>query len=195
MTHAVTTDPALLPQALAAVGGDAVPASSVAGLALPGEPWDLSDRGLVLCCRLESDDDVVAALRAARRGVRLAVAVEPGVADRVLDALGGPGEARYFAGKDGDEVADLTPLSGRPEVVDQTSVVDLTQAAELVADLTQDQRDLLMLLAAGWSVPEGAQRLYLSLRTAERRLAGARKALGVTTTAEAVAVLNRARRR
>ena len=52
--------------------------------------------------------------------------------------------------------------------------------------LDEEQRRLLGLLARGLSVPAAARRLHLSPRTAERRLAEARAALGATTNAEAV---------
>jgi DNA-binding NarL/FixJ family response regulator len=57
--------------------------------------------------------------------------------------------------------------------------------------LTPEQRALLELVARGASVPEAAEALFLSHRTAERRMAGIRKALGVPSTAAAVALLRR----
>jgi DNA-binding CsgD family transcriptional regulator len=52
--------------------------------------------------------------------------------------------------------------------------------------LDEEQRRLLGLLGRGFSVREAARRLHLSRRTAERRLAEARAALGAATNAEAV---------
>lgn len=52
--------------------------------------------------------------------------------------------------------------------------------------LDVEQRRLLGLLGRGLAVAEAAQRLHLSPRTAERRLAEARAVLGATTNAEAV---------
>jgi DNA-binding NarL/FixJ family response regulator len=52
--------------------------------------------------------------------------------------------------------------------------------------LDEDQRRLLGLLSRGLSVREAAKRLHLSRRTAERRLAESRAALGAATNAEAV---------
>lgn len=52
--------------------------------------------------------------------------------------------------------------------------------------LTVEQRDLLALLADGLSLGDAAARLHLSRRTADRRLAAARAALGASTTAEAL---------
>jgi DNA-binding NarL/FixJ family response regulator len=59
-------------------------------------------------------------------------------------------------------------------------------SSEVNSTLDEEQRRLLALLACGFSVPEAARRLHLSRRTAERRLAEARAALGATTNAEAV---------
>lgn len=52
--------------------------------------------------------------------------------------------------------------------------------------LDDDQRRLLALLGRGFTVREAARRLHLSRRTADRRLADARAALGAATNAEAV---------
>jgi DNA-binding CsgD family transcriptional regulator len=52
--------------------------------------------------------------------------------------------------------------------------------------LSEDQLRLLDLLREGMSVREAARRLHISHRTAERRLAEAREALGAATNAEAV---------
>ena len=53
--------------------------------------------------------------------------------------------------------------------------------------LNAEQQRLLELLSGGLSLEEAAQDLRLSRRTAERRLAEARRILGAGTTAEAVA--------
>ena len=52
--------------------------------------------------------------------------------------------------------------------------------------LTPDERRLLDGLADGKTLGEAAAELHLSRRTADRRLASARRKLGVDTTAEAV---------
>lgn len=57
--------------------------------------------------------------------------------------------------------------------------------------LTAEERDLLALLAQGLTLGAAAQRLHLSRRTADRRLAGARTKLGVASTAEAVTAFAR----
>jgi DNA-binding NarL/FixJ family response regulator len=53
-------------------------------------------------------------------------------------------------------------------------------------DLTDDQRALLARLLSGATLGDAARRLHLSRRTADRRLAAARTALGARTTAEAL---------
>jgi DNA-binding NarL/FixJ family response regulator len=55
--------------------------------------------------------------------------------------------------------------------------------------LDDDVIALLSLLAQGVSLGDAAARLHLSRRTADRRLADARKVLGVRGTVEAVAAL------
>lgn len=52
--------------------------------------------------------------------------------------------------------------------------------------LTSDQDALLKLLGEGLPIAEAARRLRLSRRTAERRLAEARSALGARTNAQAI---------
>ena len=54
-------------------------------------------------------------------------------------------------------------------------------------DLDDGTRTLLDQLAAGASVAAAARRCHVSVRSAHRRLAAARAALGVATTAEVVA--------
>ena len=58
-------------------------------------------------------------------------------------------------------------------------------------NLDSTEQAILTLLAAGHSLGDAATRLGLSRRTADRRLAAARRVLGVDRTAEAIA---RARR-
>lgn len=53
-------------------------------------------------------------------------------------------------------------------------------------ELSADQRALLDLLASGMPLGRAAEQLHLSRRTADRRLAEARLALGAASTAEAV---------
>lgn len=55
--------------------------------------------------------------------------------------------------------------------------------------LTDEQRRLLALVAGGATLAEAARSVHVSRRTAVRRLAGARRILGVATTAEAAALV------
>ncbi|RHW25786.1 LuxR family transcriptional regulator [Nocardioides immobilis] len=56
-----------------------------------------------------------------------------------------------------------------------------------VPPISQEARELLELLADGLTLGTAAERLNLSRRTADRRLASARRALGARTTAQAIA--------
>jgi DNA-binding NarL/FixJ family response regulator len=109
-------------------------------------------------------DGAEAALMAALRGEGLIVHAS-GPTD-VLDRLT-------------DDLRRLGPVDDRAGNVTQAPV------------LSPDARAILGLLAEGYSLGEAAALLGLSRRTADRRLAEGRKALGVDRTTEAVA---RARR-
>jgi DNA-binding CsgD family transcriptional regulator len=54
------------------------------------------------------------------------------------------------------------------------------------AQLSDEEAGLLAQLLAGASLGEAARRLHLSRRTADRRLAAARRALGATSTPQAL---------
>ncbi|MDT7575173.1 MAG: hypothetical protein QOH17_1506 [Pseudonocardiales bacterium] len=64
-------------------------------------------------------------------------------------------------------------------------------AASPSAALSEDERALLAALLGGASLGEAAAALHLSRRTADRRLAAARRALGASTTAEALVLAAR----
>jgi DNA-binding NarL/FixJ family response regulator len=64
--------------------------------------------------------------------------------------------------------------------------VDHVTEPSAQATLTAGQRALLRLLADGLTVREAAAELGVPLRTAQRRLATARRALGVESTAAAI---------
>ncbi|MGQ0624165.1 MAG: LuxR C-terminal-related transcriptional regulator [Sporichthyaceae bacterium] len=75
-----------------------------------------------------------------------------------------------------------------------------TEAAVLAAEsgtnlstveVAQDQRRLLELLAVGYSVAQAARQCHLSARTAQRRIAEARRSLGAPTNRAAVVELAR----
>lgn len=124
---------------------------------LPAEPWDLSDRRLLVFGRIGSPAERAAVLLAGARGAGVVVVA--------------PRDGRDLAAFV-DELARLGP-------------VELVRDAPAHA-LTGDQRRLLELLADGETLGEAARRLSLSRRTAHRRVADARALLGVRTTAEAV---------
>lgn len=114
--------------------------------------------GVVCCGEVSDRESAEQALLAAVRGAGLVVRVTASheVTDRLLDDLRRLGRVEHRLGE--------------------------SQGATL----TGDQRALLGLLSDGLTLGAAAARLGLSRRTADRRLAGARRSLGVETTAEAL---------
>lgn len=134
------------------------------GFDLDGD-FDVRDRKLI-CTGVVADLDAArAALLAAARGAGLLVTVDP-----ALD----PDVGRRF----------LTDLARLGAVRDQAAPASPT--GDALSTLTPEQRQLLELVADGASIPDAAAELYISVRTAERRMAQIRSALGVRTTAAAV---------
>ena len=121
------------------------------------ESFDGRD-GVVCCGEVTDPDAASTAVLAAVAGAGLIVRVTASsdVADRLLDDLRRLGPVDHRFGE---------PTRAR---------------------LTAEQRALLDLLADGATLGAAAGKLSLSRRTADRRLAGARLALGVETTAEAL---------
>jgi DNA-binding NarL/FixJ family response regulator len=117
--------------------------------------------------------------RAVRRGrpvVALRVGDLAAARQAVLTALSGSDLALYCSAAD--------------DVVDQL-LEDLARLGDVRWEeggprLDADEVALLGLLRDGLSLGEAAAELHLSRRTADRRLARARAALGVKTTAEAL---------
>lgn len=132
------------------------------GFALGEAEWDVARRRALCAGVLREPADAAAALIAAARGAGLAV---------VLAAE--PAVADRFL----EDLRHLGPVDFGP--------------AEAAQALGPEQAQLLGLLAEGLSLAEAAGRLYVSLRTAERRLAAARRTLGVASTAEALLALRR----
>lgn len=124
----------------------------------PAEPWDLADQALLLERRTPD-------IRAA--------------ADAVIDAVRGA-SLLVSAPRDPELRAallrDLSRIGDVVEVHPVTSPLD---------ELDDEQRTLLTAIAGGATTAEAAAAAFLSPRTAERRLAAARRLLGVRTTAEA----------
>jgi len=156
-THVVVSDPALLPLAVRESGEDGWATHS--GFVLPDDPWDVSEQRVVCSGELRTPGDASAALLCAARGARLVVAVSDELMGTVYDDLRRLGSVEEFA---------------------------VDRPATAPTGLADDQVQLLRLLAAGHSLREAARRMYLAQRTAERRLAAARRTLGATTTAEAL---------
>ncbi len=108
--------------------------------------------------RVATVDDAAHAVLAAVAGARLAVEADAprDVVDQLCDDLRRIGELDHRIGPSG------------------------------AATLTDDERSLLALLLAGATLGEAARTLHISRRSVDRRLAAARSALGVQTTAEAL---------
>jgi DNA-binding CsgD family transcriptional regulator len=142
------------------------------GLTPPEEPWDLGPARLVAVAPLPDLEAAQAALLCAVRGAGLVVGLDPAA----------PWAAGFRA-----DLRSLGPAGPATEPA--------TEPATAGDDLSPDQRDLLELLAAGNSIAQAARLRFLSLRTANRRVAEARDALGVATTREAVLAYVRRRDR
>lgn len=84
-----------------------------------------------------------------------------------------------------DDLSQLGPLGRDPQAA--------APETEPVARLVPEQRALLDRLAAGETIAAAAAGEFLSLRTANRRIAQARQLFGVRTTREAVTVYLRQR--
>ena len=133
------------------------------GFALPESSWDVAGQQLLLYGRVADLDTAALAVLAAARGAGVVAIADTGVeAGRALLAdLARIGPVSREAGADVEEPADGLPL-------------------------TEEQRQLLDRLANGETIAAAAAAEFLSLRTANRRIAQARDALGVRTTREAV---------
>ncbi|MBO0870680.1 MAG: LuxR family transcriptional regulator [Micromonosporaceae bacterium] len=140
------------------------------GFALTDAGWDVAAQRLVLYGRVSDMDTAELAVHAAARGAGVVAIVEP--AGEVGRAL----------------LADLSRLG--PVIQDPEAEVEPHESADgdggPVAVLLPEQRALLDRLANGETIAAAAAAEYLSLRTANRRIAQARDALGVRTTREAV---------
>ncbi|MFI6761374.1 LuxR family transcriptional regulator [Micromonospora sp. NPDC050417] len=135
------------------------------GFALPDGGWDLRSARLVLFGRVPDLDTARLVLLAAARGAGVVAIADPDTdAGRAL-------------------LADLDRLG--PVHRDADSGPDPAGAA-VSTPLVPEQRALLERLANGETIAAAAAAEFLSLRTANRRIAQAREALGVRTTREAV---------
>ncbi|WP_238010950.1 LuxR family transcriptional regulator [Dactylosporangium sp. AC04546] len=177
-------DPALAPRYVVATGGDATTVlrrlaragwTTREGFALTDQQWDVSDARLALFGRVADADTAELALLAAARGAGIVA---------ISDAAGDIGRALLA------DLGRIGPVATDPDA-------DLGTEAEPAAtglQLAPEQRALLERLAGGETIAAAAAAEFLSLRTANRRIAEAREALGVRTTREAVLAYLRMRR-
>ena len=129
------------------------------GFALPETAWDVSATRLVLHGRVTDADTLQLAVLAAASGAGIVA------------------------------VADTTTPVGRALVDDLARLGTVHRDADVddpAGNLVSEQRALLERLAAGDTIAAAAAAEFLSLRTANRRIAEARALLGVRTTREAV---------
>lgn len=143
------------------------------GFTLPRSPWDVSGQRLVLFGRVPNTETAAAAAHAASRGAGVVAIVDPTSA--VGRAL--TGDLKRFGPVHHDPDSPLEDPATNP-----------------IARLVPEQRALLERLANGETIAAAAAAEYLSLRTANRRIAQARALLGVRTTREAVLAYLRQRR-
>jgi DNA-binding NarL/FixJ family response regulator len=146
------------------------------GFALAEPTWDVTTKRLVLYGRVTDLDTAELAVHAAARGAGVVAIADVGT--DVGRAL----------------LADLGRLG--PVILDAEADVDGVEATArpYPTSLLPEQRALLERLANGETIAAAAAAEYLSLRTANRRIAQAREALGVRTTREAVLAFLRQRR-
>lgn len=146
------------------------------GFALPDPAWDVSGDRLVLHGRIVDHDTLQLAVLAAARGAGIVA---------VCDTTTHVGRAL---------LADLSRVgpvqTGAAAPAPAAPAPDGDPAVPLVAE----QRALLDRLAAGDTIAAAAAAEFLSLRTANRRIAEARALFGVRTTREAVLAYLRQRR-
>ena len=130
------------------------------GFVFPAEPWWLGPARIVAYGSVSSSEASQAALDCALRGVGLVVERD--------DAAPGAVTVPTAQGR----------APGAPP--------DPARAAPAALPLSTEQREVLDLLADGHSIAQAARMRFLSLRTANRRVAEARERLGVATNREAV---------
>jgi DNA-binding NarL/FixJ family response regulator len=145
------------------------------GFALPEPGWDVTAARLVLFGRVADVDTAELALLAAARGAGVVAIADPASeTGRALLA----------------DLARIGPVSTDPDADDSDR-----RRRPGSPQLAPEQRALLDRLANGETIAAAAAAEFLSLRTANRRIAEAREALGVRTTREAVLAYLRLRRK
>ncbi|HEX5200822.1 MAG TPA: LuxR family transcriptional regulator [Actinoplanes sp.] len=134
------------------------------GFALPDPGWDVTGNRLVLHGRITDPETLQLAVLAAARGAGIVA---------ICDTESPLGRALI------DDLARLGPVR-------QGAATEPAGEPGPVAELVPEQRALLDRLAAGDTIAAAAAAEFLSLRTANRRIAEARQLFGVRTTREAV---------
>jgi hypothetical protein len=147
------------------------------GFALPETSWDVSAARLVLFGRVADADTAELAVHAAARGAGVVA---------IADAGSDVGRALLA------DLARVGPVSTDADAPVTGETGDA--AAGTGPHLAPEQRALLERLAGGETIAAAAAAEFLSLRTANRRIAEAREVLGVRTTREAVLAYLRIRR-
>jgi hypothetical protein len=147
------------------------------GFALPESTWDVTASRLVLFGRVPDVDTAELALLAAARGAGVIA---------ITDLRGDVGRALLA------DLERIGPVSTDPDAEVAGEVDGTDHGAG--THLAPEQRALLDRLAKGETIAAAAQAEFLSLRTANRRIAEARDALGVRSTREAVLAYLRMRR-
>jgi hypothetical protein len=146
------------------------------GFALAEPSWDVTTKRLVLYGRVGDLDTAELAVHAAARGAGVVA---------IADITSEVGRALLA------DLGRLGPVFRDPEVdVDGAEAAGRPEAPGLLPE----QRALLERLANGETIAAAAAAEYLSLRTANRRIAQARQAMGVRTTREAVLAFLRQRK-
>lgn len=131
---------------------------------LPEEPWDLSPQRWVCVGEIDAESTRIASVWALVRGCAIAAWLSP------------------EAAADPEFLADLRRCGATEHWETPTPSADLAHDGPL----DEHERGLLAALARGLSVHQAAAELFLSSRTSQRRLATARRKLGVRTNREAV---------
>jgi DNA-binding NarL/FixJ family response regulator len=101
----------------------------------------------------------------------------------ITDAASAVGQALV------DDLGRLGPVHLNPDAETEAD------SADVLSKLIPEQKALLERLANGETIAAAAAAEFLSLRTANRRIAQARELLGVRTTREAVVAYLQQRRR
>ncbi len=134
------------------------------GFAVTDTGWDVSAGKVVRYGRVSDSDTAALAVLAAARGAGVVCVCDPS----------SPHGLALSA-----DLARIGPVGTDP-------APEAESASNDGLAVTAEQAALLARLAEGETIASAAEAEYLSLRTANRRIASARKALGVSTTREAV---------